>query len=130
MRFQHAGVGELGIDLHRADVGEDVQMGAQCEQTVFRTGGSRRVVPFGSPHGAEQNRVGRRGQFPHAVRQWSAVFVDGYAADVTVFEDEIVAKGATHGLHGFDAFGGYLGPDAVAAQYGDVEIHFANGSDS
>ena len=128
--LEHAGVGELGIDLDGADVGEDVEVGAQGQQTILGPGGSRRVVPFGSPHGAEQNRVGRRGQIPDAVRQRSAVFVDGYAADVTVFEDEIVAKGAAHGLHGLDAFGGDLGPDAVAAQYGDVEIHFANGSDS
>ena len=121
--LEHAGVGELGIDLDGADVGEDVEVSAQGQQSILGPGGGRWIVPFGSAHRAEQDRVGRRRQIADAVGQRSAVLVDGYAADVAVLEDEIMPKGATHGLHGLDALGGYLGSDTVATQNGDVEIH-------
>ena len=129
MGLQHAGIGELRINLDGTDVGENVEMGPQREQSVLRSRGSGRIVPFGTAHCAEQHGVCRGSEITNAVGQRRAVFVDGYAADVPVFEDEIVPESATHGLHGLDSFGGNLGTDAVATKHGDVEIHVAHGSD-
>ena len=121
--FEDAGGGELGIDFDGSDVGEDAEVGAQGEESVLRAGGRRRVVPFGAADGAEKDGIGGGGQVADGVGEGYAVAVDGDAADIAVFQGEVVSEGAAGGEQGLDALGGYFGADAVAAEDGYVEVH-------
>ena len=125
--FQHAclqgaGVGQPGVDLDRADVGEDAHVGADVQQALLRAHGGVGVVPLGAADGAEEHGVVVARHGAHLVGEGDAVLVDGDAADVAVGQVEAVSEGAADGLEGADALAGDLGADAVAAHDCDVEL--------
>ena len=54
---QRRGGSQLGIDLHRAQVGEDAQRLAQRQQPLLGAHRSGRVIPLRAADGAQQHRI-------------------------------------------------------------------------
>ncbi len=78
------------IGFDRAQVGEQLKVLADFEQSLLRANCRRRVIPLGTADRAQQNRVGLLGGAQRLIGQRRAGLVDGDSADQRVFEAEFV----------------------------------------
>ena len=110
------------IDANRPQVGEEAEAFAQPEQRRTRPDGAvrRRIVPFGSPDRAEQDRVRRLAESQRLWPQRDAIGIDGGTAHKVghIVEAEPHPTGGRV-QHSASRLG-HLGPDAIPGEYDDT----------
>src|SRR5208282_5299287 len=101
---------------HRPQVGEQSERLAQAEQRLlgplFRVG----IVPLGTAHGAEQNRIGIPGILQNVVGKRSADGIERVAANQSLLELQIDRRLARDRLQDLLGLADDFGSDAVTLQ--------------
>ena len=98
-RLQRRGVGQLGVEDRRAQVGEHVHLFANFQQTALRTLFARQHIVLGAAHRAQQHGVGFQRQLQRGVRQRHASGVHRATANQAGFGFNRQAFGLEHVEH-------------------------------
>ncbi len=108
--------GQLRVEDGRAQIGEQVQAGAQPQQALFGAQGHVQVVPAVAAHRPEQDGVRLAGQAQGLLGQGVAVGVIGAAADQGPLLLDVQAVGLAQEIEDLDRLGDHFGTDAVPGQ--------------
>ncbi len=116
-RLQAGGVRQLRIENRRAQVTEQLELGANAQQAPLRAQVSLHRVPLGTAHRAQQNGVRGPGRGQGFRRQRHPGGVYGGPAQQPVLELQVQAEAPVHDLQHFDRLGHDLRPDIITGQY-------------
>ena len=106
----------MGLELNRAEVGEEIEALSQGKYAAFRSVRHARIVPLGSADRAEQDGFGLGRGLNGCIGQAGAEFIDGSAADQLVIKLDGVAEPFGHRGQDLPGLCRNFGADAVAIQ--------------
>ena len=123
VRPQGAVPGQRGINLGRAQVGEEPQRGAKPQECLLRAEMAGVLVPLGAAHGAQEHAVGIQAALDSLLGQGDAGFIDGAAAGEIGRTVEGVAVLLADFLQDADGAVHNFGADAVALDECNLKFH-------
>ena len=119
LRFEGAGSGQCGDDLHGPQVGEQPQARPQAQQARFGSLLPGQAVVLGTADGGEQHRVGGAAGLQGAWGQRFAGGVDGGSPHRLFVVAELEAVAQAHRIQQLTGHRRDLRTDAVTGEQGD-----------
>ena len=123
LRLDRARIRKCLVHLRRAQVDEQTQCGAQTEQRLLRTLGTRHIVPLRAAYRAEQHGIRILADLDGFIGQRDAVLVDRAAACEDFLKMKLVAELFTDLIEHEHSLGYDLRADAVTLDNSNIVFH-------
>ena len=117
-RFQRRSACQFRIEDGRTQIGEQFQVFAQAQNSLFRTQGAFQRVIFEIAYSAKQDRIGFLRKFKRAFRQWMTVSGIACATDVSPFHFKFFIKRIQYANGLFQNFR----TDTIARQHCNLHV--------
>ena len=128
LSLERAGVRQLGGEFHRAEIGEETKLLAECEQGgalgafFFRDIG----ITIRQAHRAKQDRIALATQCQCVLGQRLAGCIDARPADRCLGDVQLKSKFALGRVQHFQRLAHHFRPNAIAGQRGDFICTFTH----
>ena len=123
LRLDRARIRKRLVHLRRAQVDEQTQCGAQTEQCLLRTLGTRHIVPLRAADCTEQNGIRVLADLDGLIGQRDAVLVDRAAAREDFLKTKLVAELLADLIEHEHSLGYDLRADAVTLDNSNIVFH-------
>ena len=123
LRLDRARIRKCLVHLRRAQVDEQAQCGAQTEQRLLRTLGTRHIVPLRAADCTEQNGIRVLADLDGLIGQRDAVLVDRAATREDLLKTKLVAELLADLIEHEHSLGYDFRTDAIALDNSNIVFH-------